>query len=151
MPIVISRLPKPEDWREKQLTTLKAVGERNYRKAVTTPRKSPIAAGIAAEAKFADAMRKALELKSRAAGLRATSDDEWLGYTLNIGAGRLVDGVVKREPKVKRFIDIFQPMLADHLTKIDPMPNVTLSDRIAKAVANIEGLAQLRGAYKLKV
>lgn len=150
MPIVISRLPKPEVWREKQLSTLKAVGERNYRTAVASPRKSPIAAGIAAEDKFADAMRKAIERKSRAAGLKATSDDEWLGYTLSIGAARLVEGVVKREPKVKKFIDIFQPMLAEHLTKIDPMPNVTLSDRIAKAVANIEGLAALRGAYKAK-
>lgn len=151
MPIVISRLPKPDDWREKQLTTLKAVGERNYRKAILSPRKSPIAAGIAAEDKFADAMRRALETKARAMGLKATSDEEWLGYATEIGAGRLVEGVVKREPKVKRFIDTFQPMLADHLTKIDPMANVTLSDRIAKAVANIEGLAALRGAYKRKL
>jgi len=150
MPVTITRLTKPEDWREKQLGTLKAVGERNYRKAITNPRKSPIAAGIAAEEKWADAIRKAIERKARATGLKAVSDDEWLSYSTEIGAGRLVDGVVKREPKVKRFIDAFHPMLADHLSKIDPMPNVTLSDRIARAVANIEGLAALRGAYKKK-
>jgi len=151
MPIQISRLPSPEDWREKQLGTLKAVGEGNYRKKIAKPKKSPIAAGIAAEDKYAEAMRKALDARARAAGLKAVTDDEWLTYATEIGAGRLVEGVVKREPKVKKFIDAFQPMLAEHLTKIDPMPNVTLSDRKAKMLANVDGLVALHGAAKRKV
>jgi len=148
MPITIQRLPKPEDWVAKQLGTLKAVGETNYRKAITTPRKSPIAAGIAAEGKFANAMRKAIEAKARAAGLAATTDDEWLAYSTEIGAPRLVEGVVKREPKVKKFVSAFQPLLAEHLSKIDPMPNVTLADRKAKMLANVDGLVALHGAAK---
>jgi len=150
MPIAITRVLKPEDWREKQLAALKAVGEKNYRKRITMPKKSPIAAGIAAEEKWAEAIRKAIERGARKIGLAATTDEEWLSYATNIGAGRLVEGVVKREPEVKKFVDTFQPMLLDHLSKIDPMSTVTLSDRIAKAVANIEGLAALRGAYKKK-
>ena len=148
MPITISRLPKPEDWVAKQLGTLKAVGEANYRKAITSPRKSPIAAGIAAEDKYANAMRAAIEKKARAAGLSAVTDDEWLTYAQNIGAGRLVDGVVKREPKVHKFVNAFQPLLADHLSKIDPMPNATLADRKAKMLANVDGLVALHGAAK---
>ena len=151
MPIVISRLPSPEDWRTKQIGNIKAVGEKNYRAKIPKPKKSPIAAGIAAEDKFADSMRRAIDAKSRAAGLKAVTDDEWLTYTREIGAGRLVDGVVKREPKVKKFIDAFQPILGDHLAKIDPMANVTLADRKAKMLANVDGLVALRGAAKKKI
>jgi len=150
MPIVITRLPSPDDWREKQIGNLKAVGETNYRKKVGKPKKSPIAAGIAAEAKFAEAMRKAIDEGRRAAGLKAVTDDEWLTYTTEIGAGRLVEGVVKREPKIKKFLDAWQPLLADHLSKIDPMPNVTLADRKAKMLANVDGLVALHGAAKRK-
>jgi len=148
MPIKVQRLLSPEDWREKQLTTLKAVGRRNYEKRIASPKKDPIEAGIAAEDRYAEAMRQVIEQKRRAAGLKFTNSDEWYTYAKTIGAERLVDGVVKREPKVKRFIDNFHPLLAEHLAKIDPMPTTTLKDRIDKAVANIEGLAALKGAYK---
>lgn len=148
MPILIRRLPSPDDWREKQIGNLKAVGEANYRKAIGFPKKSPIAAGIAAEGKFAEAMRRAIEAKSRAVGLAATTDDEWLTYATEIGAGRLVEGVTKREPKVKKFLDKWHPLLAEHLTKIDPMANVTVSDRKAKMLANMDGLIALHGAAK---
>lgn len=151
MALVISRLPSPEDWRSKQIGNIKAVGETNYRAKIGKPKKSPIAAGIAAEDKYADAMRKALEAKSRAAGLKAVTDDEWLTYAVEIGAGRLVEGVTKREPKVKKFIDAFQPLLGDHLSKIDPMANVTLADRKTKMLANVDGLVALHGKAKGKM
>jgi len=148
MPITVTRLPSPEDWREKQLTTLKAVGEANYAKAIAKPRKDPIAAGIAAEEKWASAIKGAIEKKSRAAALKIVTSDEWLTYATEIGKGRLVEGVTKREPKVKRFIDAFQPKLSEHLAKIDPMPDVTLTDRIEKAKQNIIGLAALKGVAR---
>jgi len=148
MPVVITRLPSPDDWREKQIGNLKAVGETNYRKKIGKPKKSPIAAGIAAEGKYAETMRKVIEEKRRAAGLAAVTDEEWLTYATDIGAGRLVEGVTKREPKIKKFLDKWQPLLAEHLTKIDPMPNVTLSDRKAKMLANVDGLVALHGAAK---
>jgi len=97
MPITITRVLKPEDWREKQLGTLKAVGEKNYRKRIAMPKKSPIAAGIAAEEKWAQAIKEAIERGARKIGLSATTDEEWLGYATDIGAGRLVEGVVKRQ------------------------------------------------------
>jgi hypothetical protein len=76
--------------------------------------------------------------------------DEWYNYSLNIGKGRLVDGVVKREKEVHDFVNSWQPLLLDHLSKIDQMPTVTLKDRVNKAVANIEGLAALHGAWRGK-
>lgn len=148
MPVAITRLISPDDWREKQLGTLRAVGEGNYRKAIAKPKRSPIAAGIAAEDRFADAMRKAIQERRRERGLKASSDEEWLMYATEIGAARLVEGVVKREPKVKKFLDAWHPILSEHLSRIDPMSNVTLADRKAKMLANVDGLVALHGAAK---
>jgi hypothetical protein len=148
MPITTERIPSPEDWRAKQIGNIKAVGEANYRAKIVKPKKDPIAAGIEAEAKYAEAMRKVLDTKAREAGLRATSSDEWLSYAQNIGAGRLVEGVVKREPKVAKFLQKWQPLLKSHVDKLDTMANATLAERKAKMLANVDGLVALHGAAK---
>jgi len=149
--ITVQRLLPPAEWRKRQLDTLKDVGERNYRQRVPIPKRDPIEAGIAAEDRYAAEVKKAIDEKRRVTGLQATDSTEWLGYTLAIGAPRLVEGVTGREPEVREFIDTWHPMLMDHLAKIDPMPKVTLRDRIDKAVSNIEGLAALHGAVKKKL
>jgi len=149
--LTVQRLLPPEEWRKRQIGNLKDVGERNYRQRVPIPKRDPIAAGIDAEDKWENEIKKAIERKSRVTGLKATTGDEWLGYTLNIGAGRLVEGVTKREPEVRDFIDNWHPLLSDHLAKVDKMSVVTLKDRIDKATANIEGLAALHGQVKEKL
>jgi len=150
--ITLQRILSPDLWREKQLGTLKAVGEKNYRVRIARPRKDPIQAGIAAEDRYAEAIKEAIEKKSRVLGLRATDSAEWLSYAEAIGAPRLVDGVLKREPEVKDFIDIWQPELQAFVTeKLDPMPVVTLKERIDKAIADIEGLHARKGFVKEKL
>jgi len=146
--IKITRLLPPTDWVDKQLGTLSAVGRKNYEKRIEIPRKSPIAAGIAAEPRYADEMRKVIEEKRREKGLRATSDSEWFTYAKEIGAARLVDGVVKRKPKVDKFVSSWQPILSEHLAKVDAMSTETFDERIEKAVANMRGLKELKGAWK---
>jgi hypothetical protein len=148
MPITITRIPSPEDWRAKQVGNLKAVGEANYRAKIVKPKKDPILAGIEAEAKYANEMRRVIETKAREAGLRATSADEWLSYAESIGAGRLVEGVTKREPKIAKFLNKWQPLLKSHVDKLDTMPNATLAERKAKMLANVDGLVALHGAAK---
>jgi len=149
--ITVQRLLPPAEWRKRQLDTLKDVGERNYRQRVPIPKRDPIEAGIAAEERYAAEIKKAIDEKRRVTGLQATDSTEWLGYTLAIGAPRLVEGVTGREPEVREFIDTWHPMLSDLLVKIDPMTTATLRDRIDKAVATIEGLAALHGAVKRKL
>jgi hypothetical protein len=148
MPVTITRIPSPEDWRAKQIGNIKAVGETNYRAKIVKPKKDPIAAGIDAEAKYANEMRRVIETKAREAGLRATNADEWLSYAESIGAPRLVDGVVKREPKVAKFLGKWQPLLKSHVDKLDTMANATLADRKSKMLANVDGLVALHGAAK---
>ena len=96
-------------------------------------------------------MRRVIEEKRRAAGLKASSDQEWLTYAKELGAARLVEGVTKRKPEVDKFVNAWQPMLADHLAKIDPMSTTTFEERIEKAVQNMRGLKELKGAWKRAV
>jgi len=142
------RLLPPDKWRERQLENLRRIGKRNYETRVPLAKADPIAAGIAAEEKWWAQLEVAKEQKRRIVGLQDTNAQEWLGYTLKIGADRLVDGVTLREPEVKGFIDRWHPLLSDHLTKIDPMSTVTLDERIEKAEANIRGLAALHGKFR---
>jgi len=145
---VVTRILKPADWINRQIGNLKSVGEANYGVGIASPRADPIQKGIAAEPTYAAMTKLAIEEQRRAKALSATNIDEWYNYTLNIGKGRLVDGVVKREKEVHDFVNSWQPILLDHLSKIDPLPTVTLKDRVNKAVANIEGLAALRGTWR---
>jgi hypothetical protein len=148
MPVTITRIPSPEDWRAKQVGNLKDVGEKNYRLKIPKPKKDPIAAGIEAEAKYANEMRRVIDTKAREAGLRATTSDEWLTYATDLGAARLVEGVVKREPKIAKFLGKWQPLLKSHVDKLDTMANATLAERKAKMLTNVDGLVALHGAAK---
>ena len=146
--VEITRLTPPEQWVAKQISTLKAVGEKNYRDGIARPKKDPIKAGIEAEAKFADSMRKVIEEERRASGLKATNMDEWYAYASELGAPRLVQGVVKRQAKVTKFVAAFQPMLKSHLGKIDTMADVSDADREARMLENLRGLKAMKGAWK---
>lgn len=145
MAAVITRILSPEDWKKRQIDTLKAVGETNYKLGISKPKKSPIQAGIDAQDRYVAQMKKDDVLARRKTALERTSDAEWYKYSSEIGAGHLVDGVVKREAKVADFIRTFQPMLVDHVSKIDALPEVTDSDRETRMLENLRGLKALKG------
>jgi hypothetical protein len=141
----VKRVLSPEDWKNRQINTLKAVGRTNYIDGIKNPKADPIERGIATEAKYAEETRKAIDQKRRAAGLAKTDMATWYKYSASIGADKLVDGVVKREEKVAKFIQAFQPMLTSHLGKIDALAEATDSDRENKMLENLRGLKALKG------
>ena len=142
----VTRVLKPDDWISRQITNLKDVGERSFRVGIAFPKRDPIAAGIDAEEVYAAQVKLAIEEERRKKKLAKTNIDEWYAYSQTF-AGRLVDGVVKREKEVHDFVKPWQPTLVTHLTEIDKKAVVTLKDRVDKAVANIEGLAALKGKW----
>lgn len=147
MAVTVQRLISPTDWLNRQLNTLKAVGEANYRVGVTKPKKDPILAGVAAEGKWANAMQKAINDGTRAKQLADVTIQEWEGYATNIGAPRLVDGVVRRQAKISTFLNAYVPELTSILANIDAMPTATVSDRNQKMLAMVEALRALRGTF----
>ena len=144
-PPQVQRLPSPEDWVSKQIGNLSAVGEANYRQGITRPKKDPIAAGIAAQDKYAAKMRDPAVLARRAEALKRTNMDEWASMAERLGASRLVEGVTTRQFKVERFVGAFQPKLATHLREIDALPAVTDADRERRMLENLRGLRKLKG------
>jgi hypothetical protein len=148
MPVTVQRLLSPDEWKKKQIDSVKAVGEANYKQRVQKPRADPIVEGIKAEDKYANAVKKAIEEKRRAKALQGVTSDEWLNYTLNVGVPNYVEGVVKREAKIDKFVKNWQPLLLDHLSKVDAMPEATDKDREDKMLANLRGLKALKGKAK---
>jgi len=142
----VQRVLSPDAWIERQIGTLKDVGERNYRVGIAFPKRDPIAAGIDAEDVYAAQVKIAIDERRRAKRLEKTNMDEWYAYSQAF-AGRLVDGVTQREKEVHDFVKPWHPKLLDHLAEIDKLPKVTLAQRIKKAVENIEGLAALKGEW----
>lgn len=146
-PPTITRVIDPADWVDKQIATLQAVGEANYRAGITRPKKDPIKAGIAAQGKYEAQMRKPEVLARRKTGLERTNMDEWAAMCEELGATNLVRGVTARRYKVERFVAAYQPKLKAHLAKIDAMPDVTDADRERRMIENLKGLKALKGKW----
>ena len=147
MVLTITRLPAPSAVVTKQLTTLQAVGQTNYVKGVQTPNKDPIAAGVAAEGKWGNAMQQAIMNGTRAKHLSLVSPQEWETNAETIGAPNLVPGVMKRQAKVTAFWNAWMPILGNILNTIDQMPTTTAAERNAKANAMADALRAARGTW----
>lgn len=145
MAAAVKRLLSPDEWKKRQIDTLTAVGEANYKVGIASPKRDPIEAGIAAQDRYVAQMKKDEVLARRKASLEKTSMAEWYKYSSELGAGRLVEGVTKREAKVGDFIRTFQPLLAEHVGKIDALAAVTDSDREKRMLENLRGLKKLKG------
>jgi len=145
MAAAVKRLLSPDEWVRRQIGALKAMGETNYKVGIAAPKADPIAAGIAAQDRYEAQMKKDEVLKRRKTALERTNMAEWYKYSSELGAGRLVDGVVKREAKVTDFVTKFQPLLASHVSKIDGLPDVSDSDRENRMLENLRGLKALKG------
>lgn len=141
----VKRVISPEEWANRQIDTLKAVGRANYMTGIASPKADPIARGIETEDKYAAATRKAIEEGRRAKALAKTDMAEWYKYSRELGADKLVDGVTKRADKVRKFTTAFQPLLTSHLAKVDALPEETDSDRENKMLENLRGLKALKG------
>ena len=144
----VTRVLPPDEWRKRQIGNLKAVGQANYQQGIAMPKKDPIAAGVAAEDKWAARIKAAIDEKRRAKALQSVSMADWYNYAQNIGAGRLVEGVTKREAKVQKFVNAWTPLLQDHLSKIDAMPAVTDADMEQRMLENLRGLKALHGKWR---
>ena len=141
----VKRIISPEDWKNRQIANIKAVGQTSYMQGIKSPKADPIEEGIKAEDKYAAETKKAIDNESRKKALEKTDIGEWYKYASEIGAGKLVDGVVKREAKVTEFVTSFQPLLSSLLSKVDTLSDVTDSDREQKMLENLRGLKALKG------
>ena len=144
----VIRLLPPEKWVDRQITSLEKVARDNYKVGIAMPKFDPIAKGIQAEPRYADEMRKVIDEERRAKGLRASSFDEWFGYSMQLGVNRLVEGVKVRRAEVEKFVNAWQPALLGKVQELDRMDVTTLEDRKAKVIQNIDNLVAMKGTWK---
>lgn len=144
-PSSVQRILPPDQWVNKQISTLEQVGEANYITGIQNPRKDPIKAGIAAQGKYEAKMKDPEVLKRRAEKLGRTNMDEWTAMAEKRGARNLVSGVTDRRYKVERFVGKYHGLLKSHLDKVDAMPDVSDTDREKKVIENLRGLKALKG------
>ena len=146
MPVNVTRLIPPDQWRKRQIENLRAVGKKNYEVGIDNPKKDPIKAAIDADDRWKERIKEAIEKDLRKKRLQKVTADEWNAYA-HAFSDKLVDGVVKREAKVAAFIDAWHPKLLSHLQKIDAMPAVTDADMEARMIENLRGLKALKGTW----
>lgn len=67
----------------------------------------------------------------------AVSLQDWQDKMVNVGIPRIAQGASANQGKVTSFLTSFLPHVAAGQAKVKAMPNATLEDRIARAVAMI--------------
>jgi len=144
----VQQLLSPEDWENRQIDTLSKVGRKNYETGIKAPDKDPIEEGIAKEERYAEKTREAIDEGRRKEALQATDMATWFKYASEIGAGNLVSGVKGRRPEVTKFVESWQPILADHKAKIADMAAVTDADMEDRMLENLRGLRELKGDWR---
>lgn len=143
-PPTVRRLKSPQDWVEKQIGNMQAVGETNYRAGIAAPKRDWQTAAIQGQGAYETAMRDPNTLKRRESSIRAVSSDEWAAQAER-GASRLVQGTLDRRPKIERKVQALHGLMSAHLQRIDQMPTDTAAAREARMVANVRGMREMKG------
>lgn len=146
-PATVQRLLPADKWVDKQISAMEAVGREHYLLGCLNPRKDPIKEGASDEAQkaYETKMKDAKVLKSRQDKLKKRTIDDWTFGVEQLGADKLVDGVVKRRYKVERFVGKWHGLLNTHLATIDALPKATREQREKRMLDNKRGLEDLKG------
>lgn len=75
----------------------------------------------------------------------AVSLESWKSSTVQFGVPNLSRGAQKGQPKYAAFAGKFYPFLNGVLSKVSAMPNVTLQDRIQRAVTLMQENSNFKG------
>jgi len=141
------RLISPEEWVKKAIKGMDAVGQTNYEYGIQHPKRPIIAASVAAEARYANQVKKAIEGEYRKKALATLTDADVAGPAVNL-SDRLPEGYKARQAKLQDRITKLHAQLKTHLDALDKMPTDTDKQREDKVLANLRGLRALHGRVK---
>lgn len=103
---------------------------------------SPMQKSAAAEDKWFMNIQKAHNSGKRKRALLNVTLQEWQDKTANVGAQRIPSGAAAAEGKVEKFYSKLFPFEDNLQKKVKAMPDVSLSDSVARATAWITGMAE---------
>lgn len=103
---------------------------------------SPMQKSAAAEDKWFQNIQKAHTSGKRKRALLNVSLETWKNQAATVGAPRIASGASAAEGKVAKFYDKLFPFQETLQNKIKGMPDISLSDSVARATAWITGMAE---------
>ncbi|HYA48621.1 MAG TPA: hypothetical protein VEG35_02885 [Burkholderiales bacterium] len=134
-----SRVISPQDWAKKQIDRAAAAGD-TWATNVQRPRKDPVGAAIAADAKRKDRL-KAAEAADKWKKKMAKVDVDAMYATIRaLGSGVYTTGVTARTAKISNVINDLQPKVAALAAAIDQMPDDTDANREKRMLASRKGM-----------
>lgn len=138
-------MPKltPEQIVEKQIRrATAAVGD--YREGVRRTTKKPMELAIRAIPKMVNNFLEAANDGTIEAGFASVSDADWKEKTATKGGDHYAKGVSDAKGKMLEFQQQFAPVRDAVAQQVSSMPSDTFEQRVARMVANAEGLHRFK-------
>jgi len=121
----------------------------DYQKGVERVSESPMEKAAAKIEKFKANLIKAINDGKWEKGLKSVSLGDWKQSVAEKGVANYATGIRAAESKMENFMSELVPFQDSLKAEIDRMPDITLSDSVARATKWIEGMAKFkRSKYK---
>ena len=114
------------------------------RAGVEAVTESPMDKAADAVDKYAEGVRRAVEIGKFVNRLRATPLSVWKSNTLEKGINRIAAGAQAAEGKMESFFTQLLPFQEGLSRTVDAMPDVTLEDSIQRMTAWTRGMSEFR-------
>lgn len=116
----------------------------DFKRGVRSTKKNPMERAIKAIPKMRANILRAIDEGIVAEGLASVPMSEWQESTAGKGGDRYATGVEKSKPKLLEFQRQIKPHRDALKEQIDNMPDETFEQRMARMVANAQGMRQFR-------
>jgi len=136
-----------EEWAAKQSARAQAAAD-TWLVNVKRPRKNPVEAAIAADAKRKDKLAAAEKANKWSKAMAKVDVDEMYATIGNVGSGAYAAGIAARTGKISKVYKQLQPMVAALAATIDAMPQTTDAEREKRLLAARRGMLEI-GAKRI--
>ena len=117
-------------------------GQTAYSDGVNSVTENPATKAIAKKGKWVQAMTDPKTHDKWESGLSRVTLTDWKSATSGVGAQRFAQSADKAQSNYQEFAQDFFPYLANVQAQVAAMPDVTLDERIQKAVQNMRLISQ---------
>jgi len=133
----------PEEFYDKYQRRLKGAVD-DIRRGLEKVTEAPTAKAAAKQDKMKARIVEAIDSGKWARGLKRVSIEDWKTAAINKGVGRIAAGVDGASDKVKEFAAQLLSYQDSLKSKIEAMPDLTLEDRINRAVTWIREMSKFQ-------
>jgi hypothetical protein len=141
------RVPSAQDWADKMVARAANAGS-DWVKGSLAPRKDPVQAALAANAKRIARFQQSVTDKTWEGAMARVDQTQTAATITAVGAQGYANGVQARKGKIAASITRLQPLVAAHVEAMDKMPVATDADAENKMLANVRGMRKIGVAYK---